>query len=144
MPPWEFRKLDLANKLKKEGNNMKWLWTWGGKCFGYRDGDNLWTHDGYHIGKIRGDKVYGRDGRYLGEIKSDNRLITNKSKKNVVSSSFTPYANRVGYVKYVDYVGYVMYLGYEEFPSPEEIKSRYKLWIYKKKLFVVCKYLFKK
>ena len=48
-------------------------------------------------------------------------------KKNVVSSSFTPYADRVGYVKYVDYVGYVMYLGYEEFPSPEEIKSRYKL-----------------
>jgi len=127
MPPWEFRKLDLANKLKKEGNNMKWLWTWGGKCFGYRDGDNLWTYDGYHIGKFRGDNVYGRDGRYLGEIKSDNRLITNKSKKNVVSSSFTPYANRVGYVKYIDYIGYVMYLGYEEFPSPEEIKSRYKL-----------------
>jgi sporulation protein YlmC with PRC-barrel domain len=97
--------------------NMKWFWTWGGKCFGYRDGDNLWTHNGYHIGKFRGDNVYDRDGRYLGEIKSDNRLITNKSKKNVVSSSFTPHTKRVGYVKYVDYVGYVMYLGYEEFPS---------------------------
>ena len=106
---------------------MKCLWTWGGKYFGYRDGDNLCTHDGYRIGKFRGDNVYSRDGRYLGEIKSDNRLIINKSKKNVVGSLFTPYANRVVYVKYVDYVGYVMYLCYEEFPSPEEIKSRYKL-----------------
>lgn len=96
---------------------MIWLWTWSGKCFGYKDDDNLWTHDGKHVGKFYGDEVYGRDGIYLGEIKNENRLITNTSKKNWRKGSFTPYANRVGYVKYVDYVGYVMYAGYEDFPD---------------------------
>ncbi|HLH51034.1 MAG TPA: hypothetical protein VKV96_16970 [Roseiarcus sp.] len=28
---------------------MKWLWTWGGTSFGYRDGDDLWTHDGRDV-----------------------------------------------------------------------------------------------
>jgi hypothetical protein len=60
---------------------MQWLWTWGGQCFGYRDGDNLWTHDGYHFGRFHGDEVYGPDGHYLGELKNETRLITNKLKK---------------------------------------------------------------
>jgi hypothetical protein len=61
---------------------MEWLFTWDGKCFGYREGDNLWTHDGRHIGRFYGEEVYGQDGKYLGEIMSGNRLITNKSKKS--------------------------------------------------------------
>jgi hypothetical protein len=59
---------------------MTWLWTWGGKCFGYRDGDDLWTYDGQHVGRFHGDEIYGRDGRYLGEVMNESRLITNKAK----------------------------------------------------------------
>jgi len=53
--------------------------------------------------------------------------LLKEPKKSVASSSFMPYAKRVGYVKLVDYVGYVMYLGYKEFPSLEKIKSMYGL-----------------
>jgi hypothetical protein len=35
---------------------MDWLWTWGGTCFGYRDGDDLWTHGGKHVGRFEGEK----------------------------------------------------------------------------------------
>ena len=98
---------------------MKWLWTWGGRCFGYRDEDNLWTYDGKHVGRFVNNEVYAPNGAYLGEITDNNRLITDIAKKNRHSTSFTPDANRMGYVKYVDYVGYVMLLGYEDFPKIE-------------------------
>ncbi len=98
---------------------MNWLWTWGGRCFGYRDGDDLWTHDGKHIGRFVGEEVYGSDGRYLGEVMSDNRLITNMSKQSRHGGGFVPHAGRVAYIKYVDYVGYAMYAGYEDFPLIE-------------------------
>jgi hypothetical protein len=100
---------------------MEWLWTWGGKSFGYRDGDALWTHDGRHVGQFYGDDVYGTDGRYLGELKNRNRLITNLGKKGWRQSPFWPYGNRVAYVPYTDYVGYVMYIGYEDFPPPGRV-----------------------
>ena len=45
---------------------MDWLWTWGGRCFGYRDGDDLWTYDGRHVGRFHDDEVYAPDGQYLG------------------------------------------------------------------------------
>jgi hypothetical protein len=101
---------------------MEWFWTWGGKCFGYRNGDNLWTYSGSHIGKFYGDEVYDRNGHYLGEVKSNNRLITNRSKKNFRKPAFSPYGKVVGYVKYVDYVGNVMYAGYQDFPTPDTFK----------------------
>lgn len=100
---------------------MIWLWTWGGECFGYRDGDALWTHDGRNVGHFFDDEVYSNNGRYLGEIKSENRLITNLSKKHQSRGVYAPYGNRVGYVRYVNYVGYVMYAGYEDFPKPEDV-----------------------
>ena len=99
---------------------MKWYWTWKGKCFGFRDGDDLWTHSGKHIGKFHGDEVYGRDGRYLGEVKSGQFLITNRSKSNLRKYSFSPSSSRSGYAKYSDYAGYAMYAGYEDFPSPKQ------------------------
>ena len=101
---------------------MQWLWTWGGECFGYRDRDDLWTHDGKHVGRFAGDEVFGRDGRYLGEVKSGNRLITAQGKSLRRRAAFTPYGNRVGYVRYVNYVGSVMYVGYKDFPSPEDFR----------------------
>jgi len=69
---------------------MEWFWTWGGRCFGYRDVDDLWTYDGRHVGSFRDNEVYACDSRYLGEIMSGNRLITNKSKKSCRRGSFTP------------------------------------------------------
>jgi len=100
---------------------MEWLWTWGGKSFGYREGDCLWTHDGRHIGHFCDDEIYGADGAYLGELRNKNRLITNIGKKGKRTSGFLPYPPRVGCVRYVDYVGYVIYVGYEDFPNPEDL-----------------------
>ena len=64
---------------------MKWLWTWGGKCFGYKDGENLWTYSGKHVGKFSGDEIYDKNGHYLGVLIND-KLITNKSKKSCRAS----------------------------------------------------------
>jgi hypothetical protein len=98
---------------------MKWLWNWGGECFGYQDGEGLWTYDGKHVGNFYKEEVYGRDGAYLGEIMSDNRLITHLGKSGWRKSSFTPYAKRGAYARYANYAGYAMYAGYEDFPSPD-------------------------
>ena len=98
-----------------------WLWTWGGKCFGYLEGEDLWTYRGKHVGKLQGNEIYGPDGSYLGEIMNNNRLVTHKGKKSWRGYSFGTYINRVGFVKYVDYTGYVMYAGYEDFPPPEAL-----------------------
>ncbi len=96
---------------------MDWLWTWKGRCFGYRNGDNLWTYNGRHVGRFAGDEVYGPDGKYLGEVRSRNRLITNRIKKSRRRSRFRPLHQRMGYVKRVNFVGNVMLVGYEEFPE---------------------------
>ena len=55
---------------------MNWMWTWGGKCFGYLDGANLWTHDGKHIGRLVNDEIYGADGYYLEEVRNGNKLTS--------------------------------------------------------------------
>jgi hypothetical protein len=103
---------------------MQWLWTWGGTCFGYREGDDLWTHDGRHVGRFYGEEVFAPNGSYLGELKGSNgnRLVTNLARKSRRQGTFAPHASRVGYVPYVNYVGNVMYAGYEDFLSPEDIR----------------------
>jgi hypothetical protein len=106
----------LAGKEKIKMN----LYTWGGIYFGKRDGDNLWTHDGRHVGNFRGDELFDKNGRYIGQLKS-GKLITCTSKLSKASSSFSPYASRVGHVPSVNHVGTVMIVGYEDFPSPEEL-----------------------
>src|SRR6266568_226988 len=88
---------------------MKPLWTWGGKFFGHRDGDNLWTHNGKHVGRFHNNEVYGPDGRYLGEVKIDDRVITCVGKKSC----------REGIIPYAGYAGYVMYAGYDDFSVPQ-------------------------
>ena len=98
---------------------MKWVWTWGGKSFGYLDGDDLWTSSGKHVGRRRGDEIYAPDGKYLGEVMSDNRLIASRAKSGWRGPTFSPYGRRVGSVPYAPYVGNVMYVGYEDFPPPD-------------------------
>jgi hypothetical protein len=73
---------------------MDWFWTWGGKCFGYRTGDNLFTYDGRQAGRFYGDEVYGSDGHYLGEIKNNN-LITHSAKKGLDKIDFWACPGRV-------------------------------------------------
>jgi hypothetical protein len=97
---------------------MEWVWTWGGECFGYIDGNDLWTYNGQHVGKLQGTDVYGRDGSYLGEVMNKNRLITNLGKRGWRGPSFSPYASRAGYARYANYAGYAMYAGHQDFPSP--------------------------
>lgn len=84
---------------------MEWMWNWGGKCFGYRDGDDLWTYDGKHVGRFYGSEIYGPDGRYLGEVMSQNRLITNRAKRGWRQAGFSPYGRRGAYTRYAAYVG---------------------------------------
>lgn len=93
---------------------MKWLWTWGGKCYGYQDSDRLFRADGENVGYFVGNEIYScNSGRYIGELKN-SRLITNKSKKSKRRSSVV---QQVGITAVIprDYVGYVMYVGYEDF-----------------------------
>lgn len=101
---------------------MQYLWTWGGKFFGYRADDDLWTYTGRHVGRFNGNEVYDRRGRYLGEV-IDDRLIRNRMKRLWRSGIFMPYMNRVSLVKLVDYVGFVMYVGHDDFLPPEAFHS---------------------
>jgi hypothetical protein len=94
---------------------VKWLWTWDGKFFGYKDGDDIWTYKGKHIGKLDGTEIYDASGKYLGEIISD-RLITCITKKNYQGFGYKPYGQRARVLKNVDYAGYAMFAGYEAFP----------------------------
>lgn len=99
----------------------KWVWTWGGECFGYVDGDNLWTYSGKHVGKLHGNEIYDSRGAYLGEVRNEKRLITSLNKSARRKSPFTPYARRGAYARYANYAGYAMYAGYKDFPHPDHL-----------------------
>ena len=97
---------------------MDYLWTWGGKFFGYRDGDLLFTHRGKCVGHFDGDEIYGRHGEYLGELMNGDRLITNRSKKGWRGST-APAVQGGAIGRYANYVGYAMYVGHEDFTDPD-------------------------
>ena len=99
---------------------MKWLWTWDGRFFGYRDGEDIWTYKGKHIGKLDGTDVYDPQGKYLGELVSGERLVTCISKKNDRGYSFKPDPTIRRAPQNVDYAPYSMYAGYEDFPKLED------------------------
>jgi hypothetical protein len=82
---------------------MKWLWTWGGTSFGYRQGDCLFTRGGREVGRFHGYEVYGMNGKYLGEVRNQARLITHIMKKSRRKAGFSPRSGS----SYVDKVGYV-------------------------------------
>ena len=104
------------------GEKTQWLWTWGGECFGYHEGDELWTYNGRHVGRFdRHEEVYARDGRYLGEVMSNDRLITKTSKKSWRREAFEQHGRRGADTRYANHDGYLMYAGHEEFPSPDAL-----------------------
>lgn len=94
---------------------MDWLWTWGGKFFGYKDGLDLWTYTGKHVGKFYVNEVYGENGQYLGELLY-GRLIISVKKKNYVRGPFIPYRKRYYTSYYVDHVRRPMLKSHEDFP----------------------------
>lgn len=96
---------------------QQYLWTWGGKFFGYRDGDELRTHDGRHVGQFFGDEVYNSKGEYVGEIMSDNRLITNQQKSHYRKHHHYTQPNRGAMGVYGNYGGFGMYGGHQDFPD---------------------------
>jgi hypothetical protein len=98
---------------------MEWLWTWCGKCFGYRLGDELWTYDGKHAGRFIGSEVYGKTGQYLGEVMSGKRLMTDLRKTSQRVTAFTPQPRRVPQAKCADAADYTMVGSFGEFPSPD-------------------------
>ena len=97
---------------------MDRLYTWGGRYFGFRDGDSLWTYTGRNVGRFHQDEVYGADGRYLGELRR-GRLITRRSKEHKRVNGFRPRMNRMARMKYMDRMGHMMPLGFGDFPQIE-------------------------
>jgi hypothetical protein len=103
---------------------MDWLWTWKGKSFGYRRGDELRLRTGEHVGNFRGNEVFDLEGRYSGEVRNGNRLIVRKSKKGKKLGSRTAKRMKlVSQVNRVNLVGLVNLSGYEDFPNPNEFNS---------------------
>ena len=97
---------------------METLWTWGGRYFGYREGNDLWTHGGKHVGRFHENEVYSAGGKYLGELQS-GKLVTNKSKRSRTKSGFVASPSKSGLTKLSDDVGLAMVGGNEEFPRLE-------------------------
>jgi len=98
------------------------LWTWGGRDFGHRDGDELWTHDGRHVGHFHGTEVFAPDGRYLGELQHDDRLITKTSKLLRHRKAFTPLPDQPARAAFIGFSGFPIPPGCEDFPSPEALR----------------------
>jgi len=76
-----------------ESKILTWMWTWSGKCFGYREGDYLYTLEGLTVGRFVGREVYGADGQYLGETgpgEDSMALVTNMYKKSQKQQGFVP------------------------------------------------------
>ncbi|ALE58900.1 hypothetical protein P0D87_19150 [Paraburkholderia sp. RL17-368-BIF-A] len=101
---------------------VDWLWTCGGKSFGYRKGDNLWTLDGRHVGRFIGNEIYGPDGQYIGEMLGTNRLVTRKTRLGFCKDPFVPEPGRVVGQSHPDYSAYSMDDGYQDFPCPDAVR----------------------
>ena len=98
---------------------MEWLWTWGGECFGYREGDYLWTYDGKHVGCFHDDELYAPDGSYLGEIKQGNRLVIDRSKYGRSKTQFKRSIDRLALPQCENCQPLTLYLGHKDFPLPD-------------------------
>jgi hypothetical protein len=97
---------------------MEWLYNWGGRSFGYKDGNNLYAHDGRNVGKFTNGEIFGPDGHYLGEL-MNSRLIANISKKKKRGNQFTP-VNQIEHINHINFADTIMLAGYEDFPKLEK------------------------
>ena len=109
------------------------VWTWNGRCFGYRRRNSLFTYDGFEVGRFVGSEVYGPDGYYLGELRGTEdldglrsagdslRLITSSYKKARMVEEFKP-TRQPGKSREPNRMPAPVYCGYEDFPSPEVLR----------------------
>jgi len=93
------------------------LWTWSGKFYGRREGNNLIHRRGRCTGVFHGIEVYAHDRRYLGELMAD-RLIRD-SRKALYTGPGAPKTMHRPSWSYNPKVGYAMYPGCEDFPEPK-------------------------
>jgi hypothetical protein len=96
----------------------RWLWTWGGISFGYREGDELWTHAGRHVGHFRGNEAYDPNGGYLGEIRSGVRLIIDARKQAQRQLPFFPLPPRPGASRHAPSTALPLPADHRDFSSP--------------------------
>lgn len=99
---------------------IQWVWTWGGKSFGYRHGELLYTYLGVQAGRLYGDSVFARDGRYLGELIGD-RLIGNPKVHTLVRPPFKPRVSAC-HPNRADVLPQAISAGYADFPGPEQFR----------------------
>jgi len=67
--------INTVSKYYKISNNLDWLWSWSGKCIGYKDKGFLWSSDGQVIGKFVDNEIFSPDGKYLGEMYTNNNRL---------------------------------------------------------------------
>ena len=97
---------------------MEWLWSWSGRCVGYREGVDLWISTGGHIGRFVEDVIYAPDGRYLGEL-ATGRLIQKAARSMSRRTSFAPKPMRAPLTRPADYAAHPIPDDYEDFPMVE-------------------------
>jgi len=103
--------------LNSIDKNIARLWTWKGKYFGYKAGQQLWAYDGRHVGIFVNEEVYGQDGLYLGEIYK-GRLVRNKNKLTQKNEPFIPDNITIKIRKFNDISSMmVMFEDFEDFPE---------------------------
>lgn len=108
-----------------ELNTRRWLWTWSGRCFGYRRGNALYRSDGIQVGRFVEQEVYGVDGAYLGEVRAADdgeRLITSTYKGARTAAPFVPGTDRALRPP-ADRRAYPVYCGHQDFPDPHSVKA---------------------
>ncbi|KAA5612286.1 hypothetical protein [Rhodovastum atsumiense] len=96
-------------------SGLIWLWTAGGKSFGYRLGDELWSLSGRHCGRFVGNQVFSMTGAYRGEVIHGNRLVTNLAWRNLNQPGFLPALCWVGVPGRSDQAPLDIPAGYEDF-----------------------------
>jgi len=102
---------------------LTWMWTWSGKCFGYRQGEHLYTLDGLMVGRFVGREVYAADGHYLGETgpgEDSAALVTNMYKKSQTQPGFVPKLADAKVGRPVQ-PPRPLYTGHEDFPTAADL-----------------------
>jgi|GEM_PF-777626 len=111
--------------MLQEGTN--WLWHWSGRCFGYRQGDQLFAEDGQQLGRFIGERIFDRDGRYIGELRpvaesaGGRRLVTRLADIGLQHDGFVP-ARGERKALPADHAPLPMPAGCRRFPLASELK----------------------
>lgn len=111
--------------MSQEGTH--WLWHWSGRCFGYRQGDQLFAEDGQQLGRFIGERIFDRDGRYIGELRpvaesaGGRRLVTRLGDLGLQHDGFVPVRGERKALP-ADHAPLPMPTGYRRFPLASELK----------------------